>query len=418
MASSPLPKTTTPGNIDGPRKTTTTKPKATGVVLEVSDPTDLWYLCEKVGFATLNPFFRSDGQPMYQRVVTQLIRLDCKFFDYHFPYAGEVGYDMTQSPPAPIMSQRQPNRPSSFPLSQYRAIKQEHLAQMFQGWLAVEKELMTLEELEDTLKPNARSTRPQPVIDGKGLIRIPDVVRVKNFAMGGGVAQFSQGNLHMVIEVKFKGDTLSIEQQRAYEEIAGNPNNFRLLNSETCDGRKSRTREWIRASSKEPVYVPVSKAMKLAAQRRNGLAFIPEYQLLVQQIDEEHEEVRRTITPQPVPAGTPQMTAAPSAEEQRLRDASAARARAGIEMTLAAPFVAAAGVAVTASPILFGGAGAAEPLIAAQASAKVLQFPKVLRPLAAATATAATSYKLAAQPLPEQPLKLEPLPTAYVFWPD
>ena len=87
-------------------------------------------------------------------------------------------------------------------------------------------------------------------------------------------------------------------------------------------------------------------------------------------------------------------------------------------MTLAAPFVATAGAAVAASPILFGGAAATEPLIVAQASAKVLQFPKLLRPLATATATAVTSYKLAAQPLPEQQVKLEPLPTAYVFWPD
>jgi len=414
----PPGKRTASRNTDGPKKTTKTKPGETGVVLEVSAPMDLWYLCEKVGFAQLNPFFRSDGIPMYQRVVTQLIRLDCEMFRYAFPYAGEVGYDMTKSPPEPIMSRASPHRPSSFPLSQYRAIKQEGVLAMLSPWLAVEKELLSTAELEAALTLESNAKRPQPMMNAKGLIRIPDVIRVKNFALGG-KPQFSQANIHNVIEVKFAGDSLGRQQLRAYREIAGNPDNFRLLQTKTCDGRKSRTRDWVRSATKEPVYVPVGQAMKMAAKRRNGLPFISEYQLLVDRIDHEHEEVRREITPRVAPASEPQLRPGPTAEEEQLRRDQERRAVASMELTLMGPFSVAAGATVMiAAPIVFGGAAATETVVAARAGAQILQFPRVLRPLAAGAGAAATSYKLAAQPLPDPPVTLQPLPTAYVYWPD
>lgn len=400
-------------NSEGPRKTTTTKPKATGVVLEVSDPMDLWYLCEKVGFARLNPLYRTDGIPMYQRVVTQLVRRDSEAFRYLFPYAGEVGYDMTKSPPEPVMSRREPHRPSEFPLSQYRAIKQGVDA-LLGPVMVVEEVLVSTAQLEGVLSPEGRSGVPQRAMQSKGLMRIPDVIRVADFALPG-KAKFSQANIHCVIEIKFDGDALSPEQQRAYERIAGK-NDFRLLNTKTCDGRKSRTRDWIRSAAKEPAYVPVGQAMKKAAMRRNGMPFISEYQLLIDRIDQEHEEVRRTITPQSMLIkGSHTMRAAPSAEEeQRQRDADE-RTRNAVGV-LASPFVGATAL-VLAAPISFGG-GAAMPVVTARTGAQIIQFPRVLRPVAAGVAAAVASYKIAAEPLPEQAVMLEPLPTAYVYWPD
>jgi len=98
-----------------------TKPDASGQVLPVTNPLDLWYLCEKARYASANPYRRAnDEAPMYQRTVALMIRADNELFEYRWPYCAEVGYDMTRTPPAPIMSKRQPHRPSSFPLSQYK----------------------------------------------------------------------------------------------------------------------------------------------------------------------------------------------------------------------------------------------------------------------------------------------------------
>lgn len=407
-------KRTASRNSEGPKKTTTTKPKATGVVLEVSNPMDLWYLCEKVGYARLYPFYRTDGMPMYQRVVTQLIRRDSEAFRYLFPYAGEVGYDMTKSPPEPVMSRREPHRPSEFPLSQYRAIKQGADA-LLGPVMVVEEVLVSTAQLEGVLSPEGRSGQLQPAMSGKGLMRIPDVIRVADFALSG-KAKFSQANIHCVIEVKFDGDRLTDDQREAYLEIAGNINNFRLLQTKTCDGRKSRTRDWIRSAAKEPAYVPVGQAMKKAAMRRNGMPFVSEYQLLVDRIDHEHEEVRRTITPQSMLIKESQtMRAAPSAEEERRRLDAQERTRNAVGV-LASPFVGATAI-VVAAPIVFGG-GTAMPVVTARTGAQIIQFPRVLRPMVAGAAAATASYKIAAEPMPEQAVTLESLPTAYLYWPD
>jgi hypothetical protein len=417
-------------------KRTTTKPEATDVVMPVTDPIDLWYLCEKVTYANANPLSRADGVVMYQRVVTQLIRLDCDFFNYAFPYAGEVGYDMTQAPPAPIMSRKESHRPSQFPLSQYRAIKEGFLQKPFAPWLEVDKELLSLGELEEGLTPEDRADQPRPFQGGKGMFRIPDVIRMINFTLSG-KPQFSQPNIYNVIEIKFAGDRLREEQVRDYRKIAGNRNNFRLLQTNMCDGSERRTREWVRAAAKEPVYMPVGKAMERAARRRNGMAIIPEYELLVDAIDREHQEVRRVITPggdlpkkappwrcsvdPPKEETTTYLSAGPSVEEEARRRRENERRVAGLELTLMAPFVVAAGATIAiGAPIVLGGGSAAEPLIIARTGAKVIPFARVLRPVAAATGAAATVEKLAAQPAdpPQQEQTVYALPTTYVYWPD
>ncbi|MGK6520298.1 hypothetical protein AB6S00_011525 [Enterobacter hormaechei] len=61
----------------------------------VTNPLDLWYLCEKINYALSNPLIDKDGSRQYQRVVTRIIRKENEFFDFHHPYIGECGYDMT-----------------------------------------------------------------------------------------------------------------------------------------------------------------------------------------------------------------------------------------------------------------------------------------------------------------------------------
>ncbi|CAG9226203.1 hypothetical protein PSP6_50135 [Paraburkholderia tropica] len=382
---------------------TTTKTKATGTALPVVNPLDLWYLCEKAVYAKRNPYRRAkDNRPMYQRTVTTLVRADNELFEYHFPYCGEVGFDMTASPPKPLMSRKDKWRPSRFPLSFYSQISSKTLP----GYttLEIDRDLLGKDELEAAIAlplPDDVETRGVWTdIQGgmRGLLRIPDVLRLHSFT-NPSTAQYSQPNLACVIEMKFPGDRLSERQQRAYENIAGLKSNFRLLETSRCElADKRLRRDWMRAAQKEPVYKPVSKPMSLPMR-----SMADPYQLLVGMIDAEHELARRRLEVRPPPPGTHVMSALPDAGEA---EANRRQGVAQIEMTLAAPFVLVGTSILAIATSLEAGVAVVieEATVAANAGAKVIHFDRYLR--AARVARAATTAgvaataadKLAAQP--------------------
>uniref|UniRef100_C5CNC8 Uncharacterized protein n=1 Tax=Variovorax paradoxus (strain S110) TaxID=543728 RepID=C5CNC8_VARPS len=77
------PKTASPN--PSPGRKSTTRPSTEGTILPVTNPLDLWYLCQKAGYAEKYPLKNSNGSPMYQRTVTQWVRKDGEFFGWHFP---------------------------------------------------------------------------------------------------------------------------------------------------------------------------------------------------------------------------------------------------------------------------------------------------------------------------------------------
>ena len=221
----------------------------------------------------------------------------------------------------------------------------------------------------------------------KGLLRIPDVIRLKSFDQPS-EAQYSQPNLKSVIEMKFPGDVLSPAQQEAYELIAGAAG-LRVLYTETCEcAEREQWREWVRASEKDPVYKPVQQVTRLAYRTT-----IEKNQLLVGRIDSEHETARRRLGIQLPHAAGPQWAPAPDA---RVLEAQNRRAVAGLEMILVAPFVAVAASAV-AQASAFGSAASTGTVVAKSAGQAVSYravleavFRKVLpaAPLASAPAFA------------------------------
>lgn len=278
-----------------------TKPSSSGMVLPVTDPLDLWYLCEKASYAKATPYKRAkDGYPMYQRTVSQLVRCDNEAFKYHFPYCGEVGFDMSKSPPQPIMSKREPHRPSSFPLSQYQQLRNRHFEQL--ASMRVETDLLSKTDLEQLLSPTPSTSDGALWIDGQkkppGLLRIPDVLRLRSFG-NPGMSQYSQGNLASVIEMKFPGDRLTRDQQTAYADIAGGYQKLRLLETRNCDSSdKQKWREWVRSSASEPVYRPVAQVTSLASR-----AAAARHKLLVGRIDAEHAAARLRLENQFIALG-------------------------------------------------------------------------------------------------------------------
>ncbi|MEK6295899.1 MAG: hypothetical protein V4793_31910 [Paraburkholderia tropica] len=338
---------------------------------------------------------------MYQRTVTSLVRADNELFKYQFPYCGEVGFDMTASPPKPLMSRTDTWRPSRFPLSFYSQISSKALP----GYttLEIDRDLMSKDELEalivlplpDDVGTRGVWTDAQGGV--RGLLRIPDTLRLHSFTAPS-EAQYSQPNLACVIEMKFPGDRLSEPQQKAYLTIAGDDGKFRLLHTSRCEVADKRLRrDWMRAAQKEPVYKPVGRAMSLPTR-----AMADPYQLLVGMIDAEHDLARRQLEVRP-PPGTPVMSALPDPANAEARRR---QGMAQIEMTLTAPFVAAgsAMLAIAAAPVAGGVAGAEETTVVANAGAKVIEFDRYLNAAraarAAGTAGAAASAadKLAAAP--------------------
>ncbi len=351
-----------------------TKPDASGQVLPVTNPLDLWYLCEKARYARANPYRRSsDEAPMYQRTVALMIRVDNELFEYRWPYCAEVGYDMTKTPPAPIMSKKHPHRPSSFPLSQYKRISSHQFPQY--SSLEVIVDILGLDELEQMIEmplpSNAEDGIWQDVQVGrKGLLRIPDVVRVINHTMGG-KPQYSQPNLASVIEMKFGGDSLSAEQKSAYEDIAGSTDKFRLLHTDRCDNADRRQRrEWMTAAQKEPVYKPVSQVLSLPLR-----ASADPHGLVVGLVDAEHQAARRVLEVQPPPPGTPMMSASP---DMREANAQAARARAQIELSLIGPFVAVGGAGLGAGIAAAGGGASSGAMLTARAGPQVVRYSRLI----------------------------------------
>ena len=344
---SELPKRKTASKAPDGKLHSVTKPSASGVVLPVEDPLDLWYLCEKASFAKATPYLRAkDGQPMYQRAVSRLVRCDNEAFKYHFPYCGEVGFDMSKNPPQPIMSKREPHRPSNFPLSQYQQLRNRHFEQL--ASMRVEVDLLSKTDLEQILSPTPSIKSGLLWIDGiknpRGLLRIPDVLRLRTFT-NPGKSQYSQDNLVSVIEMKFPGDSLTPIQQLAYQRIAGNSTKLRLLETKNCDSSdKQKRRDWVRASESEPVYKPVGQVMSLASR-----AAAARHKLLIGHIDAEHAAARLKLETQIVATGNPGMIATPDTRDIQAQNRKAV---AGIEIALAAPFVAigAAILAITAAP--------------------------------------------------------------------
>ena len=360
----------------GGRARGSTKPDASGQVLPVTNPLDLWYLCEKARYASANPYRRSgDEAPMYQRTVALMIRADNELFEYRWPYCAEVGYDMTKTPPAPIMSKKQPHRPSSFPLSQYKRISSRQFPQYSSVEVVVD--LLGLDELEQMMPVPVPSDaengiwqdiQPQPTSP----LRIPDVVRVLNHTMGG-EPQYSQPNLASVIEMKFGGDSLSGDQKAAYEDIAGAKNKFRLLHTARCDRADRRQRrEWMSAAQREPVYKPVSKVMSIPSR-----ASADPHGLVVGLIDAEHLAARRILEASPAASGTRVMNAGP---DMREASAQTARARAQIEISLMAPFVivGAASIGSGMATVAGGSAAISGSALTAQAGPRIVHYGRLV----------------------------------------
>ncbi|HYO65439.1 MAG TPA: PAAR-like domain-containing protein [Archangium sp.] len=177
-----------PGNAISPSEVQ--PPNASGAGLSPADKQALCQLmchCNKAG----NYKTGADGRALKQLCVsTALQGIDDTLSNKSF-YKPEISYDMRPPRPSPIMDSKNPLRGHGW----------------VPGWM-----------------------EKNGVPAGSGQVRRPDVIIVKDRTRPP-----TQDNIKQVVEMKFPGDTLTLEQQRAYENIAGDPGKFAVLKLEDCN---------------------------------------------------------------------------------------------------------------------------------------------------------------------------------------
>lgn len=189
------------------------------------NPTNKPYLMEKANYASRFPRLAfkklkdgsTSGLELKQLVMSGLIRADEYRRDFFWDYKAEVCFDMKTVPPTPFLS-------------------------------------TSLSLPGSTSDPKRRHTLfPFPPGMTKGMLRRPDVIIVKNRnvrwpGQAGLDHQKEQhsDNLERLVEVKFPGDRLEIDQENAYLKIAGNRARFSVLEINDCrdDDERERDRQY------------------------------------------------------------------------------------------------------------------------------------------------------------------------------
>lgn len=211
-----------------------------GKVLVLSDPIDRGYLCQKMCLCNGGAKINQRGHVLKQRCTTAGIWADEELNQLVWRYKAEVGYSMKTTPPKPLMSAEQPNRPSRFPLG--RAMSEGLLKRDLEG---AQKGLLRIPDciILNATGAELAAMRASGRIDWKRLIPV-------------------RQNIEAVLEIKFDGDELRRTQRRAYERIAG-VDRFRLLELSDCDCDKKRP-----APATEPVRVPVITPMERETEKK------------------------------------------------------------------------------------------------------------------------------------------------------
>ena len=210
-----------------PQGCTNTSIEGTVKQAPLPNPDNKPYLMEKANYSARFPKLSlkkskdggSTGLELKQLVMSGLIRADEYRWDFRWDYKAEVCFDMAFLPPKPFLSS---------------------------SWLGD----------DEKPDPERRHTLfPFPKGSVKGLLRRPDVIIVKSRSIRwpGQAGADHQGvahpdNLERLVEVKFPGDKLYPDQERAYLLIAGGRRRFSVLEINDCrdDGDRERDRQYNR----------------------------------------------------------------------------------------------------------------------------------------------------------------------------
>ena len=129
-------------------------------------------------------------QRLMQNCMDKVFKSADKLLGFNSRYKSEISYDMTQSPPSPMMHR----------------VEGEDTTEASHSWMG-----RAFREIEDYIR-------------GKGMVRRPDLVIVDNPCVPP-----TQNNIERVVEIKFRNDKRSVQQDAAYSEIVGNPKKYDIF---------------------------------------------------------------------------------------------------------------------------------------------------------------------------------------------
>lgn len=170
-----------------------------GILKPKLGPQDRKVLCSAICYCSGTPNISQDGRNLKQGCVAQRLGELDEILQGRSPYRAEVSYDMTKRPPQPILDSQTGTSPHGW----------------IPGWINKYWN-------EDPEHP--------PFKAGKGMIRRPDVVIVKDASKPP-----TQDNIKQVVEMKFPPDPPKVEQAQDYANIAGNKNKVVEMTSTECD---------------------------------------------------------------------------------------------------------------------------------------------------------------------------------------
>lgn len=177
----------------------TGKVNPVGVLEPKLDPQDKKVLCSAICYCSSTPNVSQDGKNLKQSCVAQRLGELNEVLQGHSPYRPEVSYDMTKNPPQPILDSQTGSSAHGW----------------IPGWISKYWN-------DDPEHP--------PFKPGKGMIRRPDVVIVKDPNKPP-----TQDNIKQVVEMKFPPDQKNREQTEAYAAIAGDERKVVEMKSTECD---------------------------------------------------------------------------------------------------------------------------------------------------------------------------------------
>lgn len=163
------------------------------------DAADKKVLCSAMCQCDKTPNIGKDGRGLKQACVAERLKGLDKLLKHRSPYKEELNYDMTKTPPAPIMDSAIDTKPHDY----------------LPGWIRKYWD--------------SDSERP-PFQAGEGMIRRPDVVIVNDPSKPP-----TQDNIKQIVEMKFPPDTMPRKQEDAYKKIAGSSQKVVELEPSDCD---------------------------------------------------------------------------------------------------------------------------------------------------------------------------------------
>lgn len=199
-----------PGKPSAPLATGGMSPEGTTTVVKIHRPNadygDKKVLCSAICKCKETPGKGVDGRSLKQACVSKRLKELDGIMRHNSPYKPEVNYDMTKEPPAPIMD------------SEVATKGHDWLPGWIRKWWDV---------------PDEDGNQRPPFKAGRGLVRRPDVVIVKD-----PYKPPVQENIKQVIEIKFPPDTMDAPQREAYAQIAGGDHKLVEMGPEDCDCNK------------------------------------------------------------------------------------------------------------------------------------------------------------------------------------